>query len=218
MKAIEISAEQYVMLRKLAAAGCCLDWQVVPQPRYPLYVEHRPAALGTEVLPLAGDCTALIFRVRITAAVPFLIGGLGFQADWPPAGPQYLTYDDRVECCGGQIRLQGSLLNRIISRGVILKRNQSLSGYIALSFRQKIAPSAEKLEAILLINDRFGRSYPYSFAFVNTQQITGAGDSECCFLSAEQVQEERAQREAARAKHKLMMQPFRGGKDGIVGL
>lgn len=209
MKPIEISPDQYAMLRRLAAAGCCLDWQVVPEPRHPLYVEHRPAALGTEVFPLPGDRTALIFRVRVTAARPFPIGGLGFKADWRPANPGYLTCDDGVDCCRGQIRLRGSLLNSIVSRGVVLKRNQSLSGYIALSFCQKIAPSAEKLEAILLINDKFGRSYPYSFAFVNTQQITGAGDSECCFLSAEQVQEERAQRKAAQAKHELMMQRFR---------
>ncbi|MGA3316600.1 MAG: hypothetical protein ABSC64_09205 [Candidatus Korobacteraceae bacterium] len=63
---------QWHLFRRLEAAGCPIDWDGLAEPCSPLRVIHEPAALGTEIFPL-GDRTALVFRVRIIAPVPFTI-------------------------------------------------------------------------------------------------------------------------------------------------
>lgn len=186
---------QWHLFRRLEAAGCPIDWDGLAEPCSPLRVIHEPAALGTEIFPL-GDRTALVFRVRIIAAVPFTISWIGLSTDWPRESLSLLGTQDNAgcfrTCCGGEVRLaaRGLLNSRIRHR--VLRRGEWISGYIALLSGAAAPPCSKKREATLWILDPFDRSYPYDLVLDNSQQIAGDGDNECRFLTADQLAQERA--------------------------
>ncbi len=186
---------QWHLFRRLEAAGCPIDWDGLAEPCSPLRVIHEPAALGTEIFPL-GDRTALVFRVRIIAAVPFTISWIGLSTDWPRESLSLLGTQDNAgcfrTCCGGEVRLaaRGLLNSRIRHR--VLRRGEWISGYIALLSGAAAPPCSKKRQATLSILDPFDRSYPYDLVLDNSQQIAGDGDNECRFLTADQLAQERA--------------------------
>jgi hypothetical protein len=114
------------------------------------------------------------------------------DTDWIQG--QLVWLSDRHEnqfrnCCDGEVRFgPWSLLNRRIREGLTLKRGESVSGYLAFILGKVVPLSAGgKLSATLWCEDQFGRSYPYSLEFDNSQMISGAGDTYCQFVSAAQL-------------------------------
>jgi hypothetical protein len=196
---------QWQLFRRLQAAGCPVNWDNWEEPCHPLHMVHEPCALGTELFPLE-EYTGLAFRLRITAAVGFTISKLTIAFNWSHEPILWLNDCKRHEryclhnCCQGEVRLVSSnVLNHRI-HGLTLKRDQSVSGYLALILDQVVPTSAgSQLEATLSFEDPLGRSYPYSLLLNNTQQITGSGDGYCRFLTADQLAQEREAQLAAQA-------------------
>jgi len=212
---------QWQLFRRLHAAGCPVNWDNWAEPCHPLHMVHEPCALGTELFPLE-ERTGLAFRLRITAAVGFTVSELAMAGNWLHGPMHWLNYCERHEryclhnCCQGEIRFS-NVLNSSIQCGLALKRDQSVSGYVAVILDKVVPTSAgSQLELTLSFVDPLGRCYPYSLLLNNAQQIKGRGDGYCRFLTANELAEEReaqlaAQAAKARRAAELQNQPKKSG-------
>jgi hypothetical protein len=202
------------LLRRLASAGCPINWEELAEPCSPLRIIHEPAALGTELFPL-GDRIGLACCLRITASVPFTITAISLGTGVTRGSLTWLTYCEQHgkycfhDCCKGDVRIAADgVLNRRIMRGLRLKRGESVRGYIALILSEGMSPNDMVQKATLRIHDQFDKSYPYRFELDASQQITGRGDRNCYFISAAELEQERAARLAAEAqKAKAKIKP-----------
>jgi hypothetical protein len=201
---ITTTTHQWQLLRRLEAGGCQLAWEYFAEPCEPLQIVQEPPALGTELFPLGGR-TGLAFRLRIRSSVSFNISGIRLQADWITrslTGVNYCQQHRKYcfhDCCNGEVRIE-SVLNNRLCKELPLKWGDLLSGCLALTLNEIVPASlGRQLPATLWFYDAFNRAYPYSVMINNSQQITGSGDGHCVFVSAAELEQEKADHLAAEA-------------------
>jgi hypothetical protein len=193
-----ITENKRYLLHRLGAAGCPVNWREVEFPREPLEIFRAPAALGTDLFPLAGrgDRTGVAVHVQIRASAPITITGFEVEADWLHGEAEF--WFDRCEkhgtycfhgCCNGDVRIaMNGLLNDKLFSNLRLQEGEKVSGYLVFTIPEVVPLDNWRLEGTVWFYDEFGKQHPCRITFMNSQKIKGEGDSYIRFVSAAELE------------------------------
>jgi hypothetical protein len=177
------SPHQWMVLQRLAAAGCPVDIAHLIEPNWPLRISIPGE--NPKLIQLHGR-SAIVMALRLTAVLPISVASYRLTADWlntriawaPPCAEHGGKVCIRAQGDNGAHWEFGRPLARYT--GVRLKPGNQVDGFLVGTTTPAQIPTAAELNATLWIGDTRQRNYPYALKLRTTAEELSPQDSKFC--------------------------------------